>query len=166
MTDVFLKLVNLSISAGWLILAVILLRLFLRKAPKWIMPLLWGLVALRLVCPFSVESALSLIPSAETLSPETVQFDPHPAITSGVPVIDETVNPVISGAFAADELASVNPLYVFTFVMACVWLLGAAALLVHALVSAGRLRKKLSAAILLRDNIYESETVDSPFVLA
>ena len=61
MDDVFLKLVNLSISASWLILAVLVLRVVLKKAPKWVMPLLWGVVALRLVCPFSIESALSLI---------------------------------------------------------------------------------------------------------
>lgn len=62
MDDVFLKLVNLSISASWLILAVLVLRVVLKKAPKWVMPLLWGVVALRLVCLFSIESALSLIP--------------------------------------------------------------------------------------------------------
>lgn len=64
MDDVFLKLVNLSISASWLILAVLVLRVVLKKAPKWVMPLLWGVVALWLVCPFSIESVLSLIPSA------------------------------------------------------------------------------------------------------
>ncbi len=164
MTDVFLKAVNLSISAGWLILAVLALRFVLKKAPKWIMPLLWGVTALRLICPFSIESALSLIPSAETISPEVVQFDPSPTITSGVPVIDEAVNPVISESFAAEAGMSANPLDVFTFVMAWVWLAGMAALLVHALVSAGKLKRKLATAILLRDNIYESEFVDSPFV--
>ena len=72
MDDVFLKLVNLSISASWLILAVLVLRVVLKKAPKWVMPLLWGVVALRLVCLFSIESALSLIPSAETIPSEIV----------------------------------------------------------------------------------------------
>ncbi len=164
MDDVFLKLVNLSISASWLILAVLVLRFVLKKAPKWVMPLLWGVVALRLICPFSIESALSLIPSAETISPEVVQFDPSPTITSGVPVIDEAVNPVISERFAAELGMSANPLGVFTFVMAWLWLAGMAVLLVHALVSAGKLKRKLATAILLRDNIYESEFVDSPFV--
>ena len=166
MTDLFLKIVNLSISACWLILAVLVLRFLLKKAPKWIMPLLWGVAALRLVCPFSIESAFSLIPSAETISPEVVHFDPNPTITSGVPIIDATVNPVISERFAApvNTVVSVNPLDVFTFVMAWVWAAGTAALLIYALVSALRLRRKLAAAVLLRENIYESEFVDSPFV--
>ena len=70
MEAVFLKLVNLSISAGWLVLAILVLRLAFRKAPRWIFCLLWALVALRLVCPFSLESALSLLPSAQTVPPE------------------------------------------------------------------------------------------------
>ena len=80
MDDVFLKLVNLSISASWLILAVLVLRVVLKKAPKWVMPLLWGVVALRLVCLFSIESALSLIPSAETIPSEIVTETREPVL--------------------------------------------------------------------------------------
>ena len=88
MAAVFLKLLNLSISASWLVLAVLVLRLISKRSPKWVNVLLWGIVALRLVLPFSIESALSLIPSAETVSPAAVQFDPAPTITSGVSIID------------------------------------------------------------------------------
>ena len=69
MEAVFIKVLNMSISAGWLILAVMLLRLLLKKAPKWISVVLWGLVGLRLVLPFSLQSVFSLIPSAEVISP-------------------------------------------------------------------------------------------------
>ena len=109
MSGIFLKLLNLSISASWLVLVVLALRLVLKRAPKWVNVLLWGMVALRLMLPFSIESALSLIPSAETLSPEVVQFDPAPTITSGVTIIDNAVNPSLSESFAAAPLASVNP---------------------------------------------------------
>ena len=112
MSGIFLKLLNLSISASWLVLVVLALRLVLKRAPKWVNVLLWGMVALRLMLPFSIESALSLIPSAETLSPEVVRFDPAPTITSGVELIDNAVNPSLSESFAAAPLASVNPLYV------------------------------------------------------
>ena len=91
MATVFLKLLNLSISASWLVLAVLVLRLVSKRSPKWMNVLLWGMVALRLMLPFSIESALSLIPSAETLSPEVVRFDPAPTITSGVEFIDNAV---------------------------------------------------------------------------
>ena len=165
MAAVFLKLLNLSISASWLVLAVLALRLVLRRAPKWVNVLLWGMVALRLMLPFSIESALSLIPSAETLSPEVVRFNPAPTITSGVEFIDNAVNPSLSESFAAAPLASVNPLYVWTYLAGWVWLIGLAAMLLYALVSYLRLRRCVRASIPLRENIYVCDEVPSPFIL-
>ena len=165
MSGIFLKLLNLSISASWLVLVVLALRLVLKRAPKWVNVLLWGMVALRLMLPFSIESALSLIPSAETLSPEVVQFDPAPTITSGVELIDNAVNPSLSESFAAAPLASVNLLYVWTYLAGWVWLIGLAAMLLYALVSYLRLRRRVSASIPLRENIYVCDEVPSPFIL-
>ena len=165
MSGIFLKLLNLSISASWLVLVVLALRLVLKRAPKWVNVLLWGMVALRLMLPFSIESALSLIPSAETLSPEVVRFDPAPTITSGVEFIDNAVNPSLSESFAAAPLASVNPLYVWTYLAGWVWLIGLAAMLAYALVSYLRLRRRVSASIPLRENIYVCDEVPSPFIL-
>ena len=129
MAAVFLKLLNLSISASWLVLAVLVLRLISKRSPKWVNVLLWGIVALRLVLPFSIESALSLIPSAETVSPAVVQFAPAPTITSGVSVIDNAVNPSLSEHFSAVPTASVNPLYAWTEIAGWVWLIGLGAML-------------------------------------
>ena len=165
MSGIFLKLLNLSISASWLVLVVLALRLVLKRAPKWVNVLLWGMVALRLMLPFSIESALSLIPSAETVSPEVVQFDPAPTITSGVTIIDNAVNPSLSESFAAAPLASVNPLYVWTYLAGWVWLIGLAAMLAYALVSYLRLRRRVSASIPLWENIYVCDEVPSPFIL-
>ena len=165
MSVIFLKLLNLSISASWLVLVVLVLRLVLKRAPKWVNVLLWGMVALRLMLPFSIESALSLIPSAETLSPEVVRFDPAPTITSGVELIDNAVNPSLSESFAAAPLASVNLLYVWTYLAGWVWLIGLAAMLLYALVSYLRLRRRVSASIPLRENIYVCDEVASPFIL-
>ena len=165
MSGIFLKLLNLSISASWLVLVVLALRLVLKRAPKWVNVLLWGMVALRLMLPFSIESALSLIPSAETLSPEVVQFDPAPTITSGVTIIDNAVNPSLSESFAAAPLASVNPLYVWIYLAGWVWLIGLAAMLAYALVSYLRLRRRVRASIPLRENIYVCDEVPSPFIL-
>ena len=165
MAAVFLKLLNLSISASWLVLAVLVLRLVSKRSPKWMNVLLWGMVALRLMLPFSIESALSLIPSAETVSPEVVQFDPAPTITSGVEFIDNAVNPSLSESFAAAPLASVNPLYVWTYLAGWVWLIGLAAMLLYALVSYLRLRRCVRASIPLRENIYVCDEVPSPFIL-
>ena len=165
MAAVFLKLLNLSISASWLVLAVLVLRLVSKRSPKWMNVLLWGMVALRLMLPFSIESALSLIPSAETLSPEVVRFDPAPTITSGVEFIDNAVNPSLSESFAAAPLASVNPLYVWTDLAGWVWLIGLGAMLLYALVSYLRLRRRVSVSLCVRENIYLCDAISSPFIL-
>ena len=163
MDDVFLKLVNLSISASWLILAVLVLRVVLKKAPKWVMPLLWGVVALRLVCLFSIESALSLIPSAETIPSEIVTETREPVLYEQA-TLDIVTNPSLPSAAEVPVGVSRQQAQVDFNIYSVLWLAGMAALLVHALVSAGKLKRKLATAILLRDNIYESEFVDSPFV--
>lgn len=163
MDDVFLKIVNLSISASWLILAVLVLRVVLKKAPKWVMPLLWGVVALRLVCLFSIESALSLIPSAETIPSEIVTETREPVLYEQA-TLDIVTNPTLPSAAEVPVGVSRQQAQVDFNIYSVLWLAGMAALLVHALVSAGKLKRKLATAILLRDNIYESEFVDSPFV--
>ena len=165
MAAVFLKLLNLSISASWLVLAVLALRLVSKRSPKWMNVLLWGIVALRLMLPFSIESALSLIPSAETVSPAVVQFDPAPTITSGVSVIDNAVNPALSEHFAAAPTASVNPLYVWTEIAGWVWIIGLGAMLLYALVSFLRLRRRVSVSLCVRENIYLCDAISSPFIL-
>lgn len=165
MAAVFLKLLNLSISASWLVLAVLVLRLVSKRSPKWMNVLLWGIVALRLVLPFSIESALSLIPSAETVSPAAVQFAPAPTITSGVSVIDNAVNPSLSEHFAAVPTASVNPLYVWAYLAGWVWLIGLGAMLLYALVSYLRLRRRVSVSLPIQDHIYLCDAISSPFIL-
>ena len=109
MGEVFLKVLNMSIAASWLILAVVLLRFALKKAPKWTLVLLWGIVAARLAVPFSFESAWSLIPSAETFNMHNIQYD-TPAISSGIPAVNSAVNPILGETFPPNHVGSVNPL--------------------------------------------------------
>ena len=164
MTDIFLKAVNMSISAGWLVLVVLGLRLVLKSSPKWIHVLLWGIVAIRLICPFSIESALSLIPSSETISPE-IMMDWTPEINTGVELLDQVVNPVITESFAPEPMASANPLQIWIPVAANIWLLGVLVMLAYTVVSYISLRWKLRTAVILEENIFQSEAVSSPFVL-
>ena len=164
MSDLFLKIVNMSISASWLVLAVLLLRFVLKKAPKWVNVLLWGIVAVRLAFPFSIESALSLIPSAETISPG-IMMDNVPSVQTGVPAINSVINPVIGSSLAPAPGASANPLQIWIPILSIVWVIGVVALLLYTAVSYWRLRHKVSEAVILRDNIYQSENVASPFVL-
>ena len=164
MSELFLKIVNMSISASWVVVAVLALRFCLKKAPKWVNVLLWGIVAARMVFPFSIESVLSLIPSAETISP-TVMMEQTPSVQTGVPALNHVINPVISGSFTPAPGASANPLQIWIPVLAGIWLFGIAALFLYSAVSYWRLRRKVCEAVILRGNIYQSEKVCSPFVL-
>ena len=164
LSEVFLKVVNMSISASWLVLAVLLLRLVLKKAPKWVSVLLWGFVAVRLICPFSIESMLSLIPSAETVSPE-IMMDWTPEISTGIGSVDTVINPIITQTFAPNPATSANPLQILIPVAGILWLTGIMAMLLYTAVSYFLLRRRVATAVLLRNNIYQSENVDSPFVL-
>lgn len=164
MSELFLKIVNMSISASWLVLAVLALRLVLKKAPKWSIVTLWGIVAVRLLFPFSIESALSLIPSAQTIAPE-IMTDSAPTIYSGIPAINNTVNPIISQTFAPATENSVNPLEVLIPALAVAWVLGAILIFTYTAISAITLRIKIGTSVRLSGNVYQSEYVKSPFVM-
>lgn len=165
MEAVFLKIVNMSITAGWLVLAIGAVRLIFRKTPKWILCLLWALVALRLVCPVTPESALSLIPSPEPL-PQEIIYTAHPVIQSGVGAVDAVVNPALEASMTpVTHAASANPTQIWSFLLSRVWVLGMAAMAVYALVSCWLLKRRVAAAIPMEKGIKECEFVDSPFVL-
>lgn len=164
MSELFLEIVNRSIAASWIVIAVLILRFCLKKAPKWVNVLLWSIVAVRLIFPFSIESALSLIPSAETVSP-SIMMETAPSVQTGVPALDQVINPVIDHSLSPAPGASANPLQIWISVMAAVWLAGAAALLLYSAISYWRLRRRVREAVILRDNIYQSENAGSPFVL-
>ncbi len=164
MTELFLKLVNRSIDASWLILAVIILRLVLRKAPKVMRCVMWCMVGLKLIVPFSIESAFSLIPGTEMITKETL-YATKPMVDSGIDSVNQTINPILAESFAPDPGDSVNPLQVLTAVAAFIWIVGVAGLLLYTLGSYLRLRKRIGEAVRLEANIYQSERAISPFVL-
>ena len=164
MTNLFLGFLNRSLSAAVLIFAVVLVRLAFKKAPKWLLCALWALAAVRLLCPFSIESVLSLIPSAEPVQPEIV-YSAAPAITSGIPAVDAIVNPPLQAAFTPDPAQSANPLQILTWLAAWVWLGGCAVLVLYAAISALRLRLRVRTAVRLEGNVFQSEFVPSPFIL-
>ncbi len=165
MSKVFLKILNMSIAAGWLILAAVFLRLLLRKAPRKIVCLFWGLAGLRLVLPVSIRSLFSLIPSRDTV-PADIALSPAPAIDSGIPAVNSAVNPII-GSFAPDPqtVASVNPLQVIIPAAAIIWLAGACAMLLYTLISYLKMRRTVAAAVPAGGRVYACDEVDSPFIL-
>ena len=164
MNELFLKIINMSISASWLVLAVLILRFVLKKAPKWINVLLWGIVAIRLICPFSFESTLSLIPSAETI-PLNIGMDTTPTINSGISAINNAVNPIIGQSNTPMAGASVNLLQITIGIYEYIWIFGMIALALYTAISYWRLRRKVDTAVRYKDNIFQSENVSFPFVL-
>lgn len=134
MGDIFLKLLNMSITANWLILAVLCVRLLFRKMPKWVNCILWGIVAIRLMVPFSVESEFSLQPSAEPIKSSTIVegeiLSYMPSIDSNLSMVEDVVNPILMENFAYDKSESVAPLQLLTEVASGVWLCGMIALFI------------------------------------
>ena len=164
MSAVFLKILNLAISASWLIVVVLVLRILMKKAPRWISCLLWGLVAIRLICPFSLESALSLIPSAETV-PASIVVDHRPQINSGVRVVDNAINPVIENSFSPAVSDSANPMQVVVFAASIVWMVGVIGMCIYAFVSYLLLLKSVKASVVFSGNVRVCDDVKSPFIL-
>ncbi len=164
MTDLFLEVINRSINAGWLVLVIAALRPMLKKTPKWIHVLLWGIVAFRLLCPVTLESAYSLLPSSQTI-PEDIMMAPIPTIDSGVSSINQVVNPILAQSFTPNPAASANPLQIWLPIGAAVWCVGMAVMGLYTAISYLRLRRKVATAVIIGDNIYQSEAVASPFLL-
>jgi len=164
MEALFLKIVNISITASYLLLALIVLRPCLKKLPRWLQTGLWLLPALRLMLPRSLESILSLVPTTQTL-PDNIVYTARPYIHSGFNSLDDLVNPVLSESLAPAPAASANPTQLLSFVFSRLWLIGMAAMLLYALISWAVLRRRMASAVRLRENIYESDRTASPFVL-
>ncbi len=169
MGEVFLKLLNMSITAGWLILIVICVRLLFSRMPKWINCLLWGVVAIRLICPFSIESILSLQPSAEPVKADTIvegEVLPYvPSIDSNFTIVEDMVNPILAETFAYQESESVAPLQVFTGIAGYIWLGGMLLFFAFAEGSVVRLRLGVRESVRYKDNVFICDEVKSPFIL-
>ncbi len=180
MNELFLKIINMSISASWLVLAVLILRILLKKAPKWVSVLLWGIVAIKLICPFTIESSVSLIPDSvgsgklisewadnyiddiDIYHPDSIYYDA--AIGAGrEPISDgEGGYYVVTKHDQLGEPATIENTVIP--VLSIVWVAGIILLALYTAISYWRLRSKVDTAVRYKDNIYQSENVSSPFV--
>lgn len=165
MSAVFLTILNMSITAGWVISAVIILRFFLRKAPKWPRCVLWAIVALRLICPFSFESRFSLMPDREVTDPGLLQNTVVPAVHTGVPAMDEPLNVAVSTPSASAPEPGATHRHTWLFAGSIIWICGMAAMLGYAVVSFLGTRRKMAEAVRLYDHVYLCDAVRSPFIL-
>lgn len=164
MEALFIKLLNMSITASYLVLAVVLLRLLLKKAPKAIFVAMWALVGLRLMVPFSLESIFSLIPSAEPV-PEDIAYVPIPTVQTGVQFFNSAVNPVLQHSFAPAPGASVNPMQIVLRIASTLWAVGVAVMLGYCAFSYLRIHRKVREAACLKGRIWLCDSISSPFIL-
>ncbi|WP_281532309.1 M56 family metallopeptidase [Anaerocolumna aminovalerica] len=162
MDKVFLTILNMSLTGAFVIAAICLVRLPLKKAPKIISYCLWAMAGFRLVFPFSIESVFSLIPFKAQTIPLDITMQPIPRIDSGVTIVDN----IISGSLPAPTLgASVSPLQIWTAIGTYVWLMGVSIMVIYGIVSYVLLKGKIGMAVHVDDNIYEAGNIQSPFVL-
>ncbi len=162
MSELFLAILNMSITASYVIIFVILIRLAIQKAPKVISYALWAVVAFRLVIPFSFESVFSLLPQTATPIPHDIIYQQKPQISSGILSVDTMVNEVLPSPVI---VGSVNPMHIYIEIGAYIWVIGIIALLAYSLISIFRLKKLLKNAQLMEQNIYEADNLKTPFVL-
>jgi len=164
MSELFLTILNMSLTASYVIIFVMLIRLLLKRAPKFISYALWGVVAFRLVIPFSFESMFSLMPrNTNVVSiPHDIIYQQNPQINSGIGVVDSFVNQLLPIPTTG---ASVNPLQIYTEIGAYIWILGIIVLLSYSLVSILLLKRQLKDAELIEKNIFEAKNLKTPFVL-
>lgn len=185
MSDLFISVLNMSLKASYVIILLMLIRLLLKKAPKFISYALWGVVAFRLIIPFTFESIFSIVPEFTNTNPmlHDIVYQEEPEIESGIELVDSIVDNVFPEPSAINSshpklndvnssllpapnvVTSVNPIQIYVFIGSCIWFLGIVVLLVYSLVSVIRLKKRLKDSQLLEDNIFEANNLKTPFVL-
>ena len=164
MNHIFIEILNNSLITSLLIIAVIIVRMIIKKAPKWFSCVLWGLVAIKLVFPFSIESVFSIVPSAKPI-PSDIEYSATPQIESGVDAINRVVNPVLEQNFAPQAVTSINPLQIVIMVCSIVWIAGIIGLLMYSFISYLLLKRKVAASRKLNGNVYVCDEVVTPFIL-
>ncbi|MBR4933166.1 MAG: hypothetical protein IKZ03_01795, partial [Clostridia bacterium] len=167
MTDIFLKILNMSISASFVCAAVVVARLMLRRAPRWIMLLLWLAVAVRLVCPIVFESEVSIMPMADTV-PQNIGVADTPAIHSGIEPLNNAVNPLLqTDTLAPDPTNSTNPMQIATFIASIVWVAGICLMFLYTLISYIRLKLRVRESIPANGEkrVRLCDSITSPFIL-
>ena len=170
MAAVFLKLLNMSITASWMIMAVIILRVVLKNAPKFICCILWGLVAIRLICPISFESVLSLIPSTEVVTKQEISSgnDINYNVSTGINTVDSRVNEYLGEYYYKSTTVTSEPVKEKVSAMdiiSMVWLIGVVIMALYSIIVYVRIRHKVVASIHIKDNIWICDNIESPFIL-
>lgn len=159
---VFLQILNMSYTASYVIIFVMIARLLLKKMPKVFSYMLWGVVLFRLICPFSFASIWSLIPESSTSLPMAAKYSQITQINTGITANDSTNNPAFPVQISAD---GIDPIQGWITLGEIIWLIGIAVLLFYSVASLLQLRRKLVGTVKLYSNIYLADHINSPFVM-
>ncbi|MDR2939243.1 MAG: DUF4825 domain-containing protein [Clostridiales bacterium] len=162
MGNIFLAVLNMSFTGSFIILAICFIRKFLKGQPKIISYMLWSIAWARLIIPFSLESIFSLLPFNASIIPSDIAFQASPHIDSGIKFINDSVGPILP---AATPYASANPLQIWIFIGSLIWVLGTVLLSIYAIASYLIIKHKLKLSKPVKNNIYESNCIRSPFLL-
>lgn len=163
MNNIFLNVINISITASWIVFAVILLRVVLKKTPKWVNCILWGIVGLRLLIPINIQSALSLIPSAHTIDTQT--YSARPNIQTGINLIDERANAYFGSNYFEGVTVPANNFNNIMHLLAYIWILGIIIMLIYAIFSYIALKRRVSASLIYDKKTYFCDDIKTPFIL-
>ena len=163
MNNVFINLFNISIMASWLVLAIVIIRLIFKKIPKSIYCILWGIVGLRLILPFSLETTLSLIPSTNTI--DTTIHTSKPTIQTGIEIVDNNINNYLSSNYFEGVTVETDFFSSLISELTIVWIIGVILMIIYACYSYYKIYKQVQASILYKNNIYYCDDIDSPFIL-
>ena len=161
-TIAFVELINESIIAGGLILAVILVRLICKNAPKRLRCALWGLVGVLLICPFSIESDFSMVLSTEIIDIST--YDTRPYITTGISAVDTKINGLIEEHYLEKTDKPGEPIFYTMTTLKSVWKIGMAVLAGYSLLAYLRLRRRVLTAMKVEEDVWICDEIKSPFV--
>lgn len=171
MDKLFINILNMSVSASYLILAVIAVRFLLRKAPKNMRCFLWFLVGIRLLFPFSAESVFSLIPSTQVVD-ESIYYTSQPVVNSGIPVVDASINQYLQENYTLNSANSMNKTQIAGYICAGIWIIGMALMLGYMIISWLCLSHRVKTAVPMdlaideehQIRIYQSDAIETPFL--
>lgn len=165
MKELFVFLLNKSLTTSYLILAVLVLRLLFRKLPKAPQCLLWAVVAVRLVLPISPESALSLLPRQAPVSAVQAAYSAAAVRPQSVAQPQQGAVPMLTPVQTEASVSALPPEGQLLSVLTVVWLAGVTLMLLCSLVSYLKLKKRLQISLRVKDNIYLCDDISDPFVL-
>lgn len=172
MTEFFRTVLNMSITGAYIAAAIIILRIAMKKLPKKYSYLLWAILGIRLLCPFSFSSAVSifnvLVPEKPAITsgqmefiPNDIEYAAEPRITVSVSPVNNAINEQLP---PAQPSVSANPMQIAMAVGAYIWAFGTLAMAVYTAVSYTSVRKKVRNAKLSDGNVYTCESIETPFV--